>query len=70
MSDKPKSNVFIQFAGLGLQMLITIYAGHYFGGKLDHKMMSEELWYSKGFTLLAVVLSTILVIRQVQNISK
>jgi membrane protein DedA with SNARE-associated domain len=70
MSDKPKSNVFIQFLGLGLQMFVTIYAGHYLGEKLDQKFMSEGLWYSKGLTLLAVILSTILVIRQVQNISK
>jgi membrane protein DedA with SNARE-associated domain len=70
MNDKPKNNLFIQFAGLGLQMLITIYVGHYLGEKLDQKFMSEELWYSKGLTLLAVILSTILVIRQVQNISK
>lgn len=69
MENNKKQNLFIQFSGLGLQMLVTIYLSHYIGGYLDVKYANEGEWFSKGLTLLGVLLSTVLVIRQVQKIS-
>ena len=67
---KKQPNPFIQFSGLGLQLLITIYLFNLLGNYVDTRFEVEEQWGTKLITLLGVVLATILVIRQVQNLSK
>jgi len=67
---KSQPNKFIVFSGLGLQMGLTIYLGHYLGEFLDQKYGNEDGLYEKGITLLAVFISIYLVIRQAIRLSK
>lgn len=67
---KKESNPFVRFLGLGIQMGATIYVGNFFGSWLDVKLNNSGEWYSKGFTLFAVLASTYLVIKEVTKLSK
>lgn len=65
-SKKPKPyNSYLKYSGLGIQMAVTIYLGHQLGLYLDdHFEISSGLW-SKIITMVAVFLSTFVIIRQV-----
>jgi len=66
MSSKDKNNhQWVKFTSLGLQMGITIYLASLLGGYLDKSYPSEFISYFKTITIIAVVLSTIAVIREV-----
>ena len=66
---KNQPNKFLIFSGLGLQMGLTIYLGHYLGEFLDEKYGNGNSFYEKGITLAAVFISIYLVIRQAIRIS-
>ncbi len=60
-------NKAIALSGAGLQMGLTIYAGFYIGNWLDAKFTTKFLTVT--FTLIAVVLSTYLLIKQANRIN-
>ena len=67
---KSQRNSYIQFAGVGLQLLITIYLFNYLGKWLFSNSYVQTEMAVRLITLLGVFLSVFLVIKQVQNISK
>lgn len=58
-------NSLAKYSGMGVQIGLTIYAGHFVGALLDEKYANEDELYSKVITLLAVFLAMYSVIRQV-----
>lgn len=65
-SKKPSQyNNYIKYSGLALQMVVVIYLGHLLGEYLDNTYNPESDLYAKICTLVAVFLSTFMVIRQV-----
>lgn len=67
---KKQRNSFIQFSGVGLQLLITIYLFNFLGKWLFEKGYINGEMAVNLITLAGVFLGLYLVIRQVQNISK
>lgn len=67
--SKPKEpkqyNSFIRYSGLAIQMAVSIYLGSLLGSYIDEKTGNTSELYTKIITLIAVFLSTIMVIRQV-----
>jgi hypothetical protein len=64
-----KTNVWLKYSSLGLQMGITIYVSSLLGTWLDKNYPSDFLTYNKVLTLFAVFGSTFSVIRQVIKMS-
>jgi len=64
-----KTNVWLKYSSLGLQMGITIYVCSLLGTWLDKNYPSDFLTYNKVLTLFAVFGSTFSVIRQVIKMS-
>lgn len=65
-----KTSKFVQFTGAGLQLGAVIYVGSWFGGWLDKNHPTEGVSYFKILTLIAVLLGTISLIRQVIKLGK
>lgn len=61
---KPYNN-FIRYSGLAIQMAVTIYLGSLLGAYIDAKTGNTSELYTKVITLIAVLLSTVMIIRQV-----
>lgn len=65
-SKKPNQyNSYIKYSGLGIQMAITIYLGNRLGIYLDDYFNTESEVLAQIITLVAVFLSTFMLIRQV-----
>ncbi|WP_370687634.1 AtpZ/AtpI family protein [Fulvivirga ligni] len=58
-------NPYIKYSGLAIQMAVTIYLGNLLGEYIDNKTGNENGLYENIITLIAVILSTGLIIRQV-----
>jgi len=65
-SKKPNQyNNYIKYSGLAIQMVVVIYLGNFLGKYLDDTYNPESDVFAKILTLVAVFLSTFMVIRQV-----
>ncbi|MBL3657746.1 AtpZ/AtpI family protein [Fulvivirga sediminis] len=58
-------NNYIKYSGMAMQMAVSIYAGHWLGEFIDEKTNNDSGLYAKIITLVAVFLSTFLIIREV-----
>lgn len=61
---------YLRFTGIAMQMGVTIYLGSILGEWLDSKYVNEHQMYTKICAVVAVVVSTYSIIKQVINISK
>ncbi len=69
-SKKPNQyNSYIKYSGLGIQMAVTIYLGNRLGIFLDGYFNTGSEILSQIVTLIAVFLSTFMLIRQVTKSS-
>ncbi|UII28501.1 hypothetical protein LVD15_08740 [Fulvivirga maritima] len=50
---------------MAMQLAVSIYAGHWLGELIDEETGNESGLYAKIITLVAVFLSTFLIIREV-----
>jgi len=64
-----KGNKFIVLTGVGIQMMVTIFLGAYFGKMLDEKYPAEKKWFTIGLTLFAVFASLYLVVQQLKSLN-
>jgi F0F1-type ATP synthase assembly protein I len=55
---------------LASQMGITIYLGAYFGKRLDQNYLNEKPWFTIIGILLALVLSLLSLIKQLNRLNK
>ena len=71
--NKPKKkralHKYARFSGIGFQMAVTIFIGTFIGIKLDKKYPNEYSLFTIIFSLLFVIASLYLVIKQVTNSS-
>ncbi len=67
---KKQRNTFLQFSGMGFQMIITIIIGVLIGSYLDEKFPNKSNIYSLIFSLLFVCLSLYTVIKQAIRFGK
>jgi uncharacterized membrane protein YfcA len=65
-----KGNKFLVLTGVGIQMMVTIFLGAYFGRMLDEKYPAEKKWFTMGLTILAVFISLYLVVQQLKYLNK
>jgi F0F1-type ATP synthase assembly protein I len=72
--NKPKKNKplhkYARFSGIAFQMAVTIFIGTFIGVKLDEKYPNENNLFTVIFSLLFVMASLYLVVKQVTNYSK
>jgi len=68
-SNKP-INTYAKFSSIAIQMIAIIGVGTFIGIKLDEKFPNTHDLYTLGFTLSAVILSIIYVIRRIIASSK
>ena len=69
--QQPKKplNKYIRFTGVAFQMGVTIFIGTYIGTRLDKKYPNEKNLFTLIFSLVFVLASLYLVIKQVTNFS-
>ncbi|PHR50020.1 MAG: hypothetical protein COA32_02485 [Fluviicola sp.] len=65
-----KGNKFLVLTGVGVQMMVTIFLGAYFGRILDEKYPAEKKWFTMGLTIFAVFVSLYLVVQQLKSLNK
>jgi uncharacterized membrane protein YfcA len=65
-----KGNKFIVLTGVGIQMMVTIFLGAYFGKMLDEKYPADKKWFTIGLTLFSVFISLYLVVQQLKQLNK
>jgi membrane protein DedA with SNARE-associated domain len=58
-------NHFLKYSGLGIQMALTIYVGHWLGQYVDSQTQQPNPFWTQIITLIAVFLAIVSVIRQV-----
>lgn len=58
------------FTGIAAQMGITIFAGAYLGKWLDVKYPADKKWFTMVFTILGVVISLYIVIKQLNKFNE
>lgn len=68
--QKPKLNKWIVFTSMPFQMGVTIYLFYRLGDWLDVKYAVEGGWWTKGLTMLGIVVSLYQFIRQANRIGK
>jgi len=61
---------YARFSAIAAQMGGTIFVGAYFGKWLDSEYPMDKNWFTIIFTLLAVAISLINLLRQVNKINK
>ncbi|MBL57816.1 MAG: hypothetical protein CMP61_11570 [Flavobacteriales bacterium] len=61
---------YARFSAIAFQMGGTIFVGAYFGKWLDGKYPMDKNWFTIIFTLLAVTISLVNLLRQVNKINK
>jgi putative Ca2+/H+ antiporter (TMEM165/GDT1 family) len=54
MEQNNSPNKFSQYAGAGVQMLVTIAAGVFLGRWLDEKMIMKTPWFTVGCSLFFI----------------
>lgn len=64
-SGPDRMRSFVQYSGLGFQMLATIGLSAWAGVKLDAHFQSKNPWYTVGLMLLGVLAALYQVIRSV-----
>ena len=71
MAQKPKKqlNPYIRFTSIAFQMGITIWLGSLLGSWLDINYGSDNQFYFKTITLIAVFIAMYAVIKQVTKIT-
>jgi uncharacterized membrane protein YfcA len=65
-----KRNQYLELMGIAAQMGVTIFLGAYFGRWLDEQYPSDKKWFTMIMTILAVVVSLYLVIKQVNKLNQ
>jgi uncharacterized membrane protein YfcA len=65
-----KRNQYLELMGIAAQMGVTIFLGAYFGRWLDQQYPSDKKWFTMIMTILAVVVSLYLVIKQVNKLNQ
>lgn len=65
-----KGNKFLVLTGVGVQMMVTIFLGAYFGRMLDEKYPADKKWFTMGLTIFAVFVSLYLVVQQLKSLNK
>jgi len=71
--NKKEKNQFLKYLsliGIAAQMGITIYLGAYFGKKLDGIYPNEKNYFTILLTLLGVVVSLFVIIKQLNRINQ
>ncbi|MDX1829643.1 MAG: AtpZ/AtpI family protein [Lutibacter sp.] len=67
---KKPLNKYLQLTGIVFQMGITIYAGAYFGKKLDAHFNPSKKTFTLIGTLLALLIALYMVLNQVKKINE
>ncbi|NQY06833.1 MAG: AtpZ/AtpI family protein [Flavobacteriaceae bacterium] len=62
-------NRYLILTGAAFQMGATIYLAAFCGKKLDQKFPNEQGWFTIGLTLLGVVVSMYLLLKQVNRLN-
>jgi hypothetical protein len=72
MTKSPKNGLskFARFSGLGFQMGIIIAFFTWLGTYLDRKYQTNTPWWTLGLSLTGVIISLVIVIREVIRMSK
>lgn len=68
--SRKKTNNFIRFTAVGMQMTVIIAFFSWLGYYLDKKYKMETPWWTIGLSLFGVISSLYLVIKEVINIGK
>jgi uncharacterized membrane protein YfcA len=63
-------NKFLVLTSVGIQMMVTIFLGAYFGKMLDEKYPADKKWFTMGLTILAVFISLYLVVQQLKSLNR
>lgn len=63
-------NSYARYTGVVFQMIAIIVVGTFIGLKLDEKFPNENNWFTIALAFLAVIISVIVVIRNVNTASK
>jgi len=63
LEQKDKLNSYARFSGISIQMIAIIMIGTFIGIKLDEAYPNLYNLYTLGFTLVAVIVSIVYVIR-------
>lgn len=61
---------YARFSGIAFQMVGIIFIGSFVGVKLDQKFPNENNWFTISFSLASVILSIVMVIRNINSASK
>ena len=70
LEKKNSFNTYARYSGMAFQMIAIIALGSYFGVKLDEKFPNEKNWYTIALSLTSVILSIVVVIRNINSVSK
>lgn len=68
--QKKQLNKYLQLSSVGLQMGISIYAGAYFGKKLDAHYKFEKPVFTMGFILLALFFSMYSLLQKLKRLNR
>lgn len=66
---KKQLNKYLALTSISFQIGLTVYVGSYTGKYLDAKYNLEKNWFTIAFVLLALVVSTYSVIKQLNNLN-
>ncbi len=63
-------NSYARFTSIVFQMIAIIFVGTFVGMKLDEKFPNENNWFTIALAFSAVILSVVIVIRNINAASK
>lgn len=61
---------YARFSGMAFQMVGIIFLGSFIGVKLDERFPNENNWFTIALALASVILSIVMVIRNINSASK
>lgn len=67
---KKSFKTYARFSGIVFQMIAIIVAGSYIGVRLDENFPNENNWYTISLSLISVIISVIVVIKNINSASK
>lgn len=67
---KTSYGAYARFSGMAFQMVGIIFIGSFIGVKLDERFPNENNWFTIVFALSSVILSIVMVIRNIISASK
>lgn len=67
---KKQLNAYVQYSGLGMQMLVLIGGGAYGGHLLDGHLGLEKPWMTILFSMLGIAISFYNLFKGIQRITK